>query len=82
MLLSGATGEAIPLVVNKVSSVSTPQDGRNFFRVEAALRDNKSILRPGMEGVAKVMIDRRLSLWIWTRTTIDRLRLFLWYWLP
>lgn len=82
MLLNGAAGEQIPLEVTKVSSVSTPQDGRNFFRVEASLRDSKADLRPGMEGVAKVVIDRRLSLWIWTRTTIERLRLLLWHWLP
>lgn len=82
MLLSGATGDAIPLAVDKVSSVSTPQDGRNFFRVEASLQDSKVALRPGMEGVAKVVIDRRPALWIWTRTTIDRLRVLSWHWLP
>ena len=82
MLLNGAADETIPLQINKVSSVSTPQDGRNFFRVEASLQGSKTGLRPGMEGVGKVVIERRLSLWIWTRTSIDRVRVLLWHWLP
>jgi hypothetical protein len=39
-------------------------------------------MRPGMEGVGKVDIDRRNYLWIWTRQVVDSLRLAAWSWLP
>ena len=37
---------------------------------------------PGMQGVAKIHIDERKLVWIWTRSTTDWLRLWLWSWLP
>ena len=39
-------------------------------------------LRPGMEGVAQFAIDERRLAWIWSRGLVDRMRLFLWNWLP
>jgi hypothetical protein len=39
-------------------------------------------MRPNMEGVGKVEIDRRSHLWIWTRQAVNSLRLILWSWLP
>jgi hypothetical protein len=40
--------------------------GRNFFRVEASATGDIAKLRPGMEGVGKIDVDRRKLLWIWT----------------
>ena len=39
-------------------------------------------LRPAMEGVGKIEIDRRRLVWIWTREAVDWVRLKLWAWLP
>ena len=61
-----------------VTSVSTPQDGRNFFRVEAQLDNATAPLRPGMEGVGKVVVGERRLVWIWTHTFVDWLRIALW----
>jgi hypothetical protein len=72
----------MPFVVEKVTPVSTAKEGHNFFRVEAKLDRQLDRLRPGMEGVGKVEIDRRLYAWIWTRQVIDWVRLQLWKWLP
>ena len=47
-----------------------------------AIADVLERLRPGMEGVGKVEIDRRPLVWIWTRQVIDWIRLQLWTWLP
>jgi len=62
--------------------VATAEDGRNFFRVEATINETGLTLRPGMEGIAKVEIDERSLLWIWTRPLIERIRLFIWAWTP
>jgi hypothetical protein len=39
-------------------------------------------LRPGMEGIAKIEIDQRPLLWVWTRGLVEWLRLRLWEWTP
>ena len=69
--------------MTKLTSVTAAEEGKNTFRVEAALdRDSAQALRPGMEGIAKVDIDRRPRLWTWTRGLRDWLTLFWWKWLP
>jgi hypothetical protein len=75
-------GDVFPLVIDKITPVSTAKEGRNYFRVEAQLKDASERLRPGMEGVAKVNIDRRKLIWIWTHEAIDWIRLKLWAWWP
>ncbi len=80
---TGLAGRTVPFTITKLTSVTSAEDGKNAFRVEAELAaDAPATLRPGMEGVAKVEIDRRSRLWIWTRGLRDWLRLFLWKWLP
>ncbi|PKN35162.1 MAG: hypothetical protein CVU61_04100, partial [Deltaproteobacteria bacterium HGW-Deltaproteobacteria-19] len=58
------------------------EEGKNYFRVEAMLDNMSPRLRPGMEGVGKIEVDRRLMISIWTRGLIDWFRLRLWSWLP
>lgn len=68
--------------VSKVTAVNTAQEGRNVFRVEARLDEKGARLRPGMEGVGKIMVDERKLIWIWTHTLTDWVRLWAWSWLP
>ena len=80
---TGLAGETVPFIVTQITSVTANVDGGNVFRVEAELGEGApAALRPGMEGVAKVEIDRRSNFWIWTRGLREWLRLFLWKWLP
>lgn len=87
----GQTGELVltslpqrnfAFAVSKLTPITTTGEGRNFFRVEAQLVSNHDSLRPGMEGVGKVMIDRRNLLGIWTREMREWLTLWLWSWCP
>jgi len=81
LALVGLPGETIPLTVDRITPISSQAEGRNFFLVEARLNETPDSLRPGMEGVAKVMIgDRRLG-WIWTHELTDWLGLLTWRWL-
>ena len=82
LLLSAFPDEPIGFEVTRITPVSTPRDGRNYFRVEARLDRTDPRMRPNMEGVGKVEIDRRRYLWIWTRQVVDSLRLLAWSWLP
>ncbi len=82
LLLSSFPNEPVPFTVEKITPVSTAEEGRNYFRVEAVLSHAPDRLRPGMEGVGKIDIDRRHLIWIWTHEILDGVRLALWKWLP
>lgn len=77
LVLSGLSGETIPF---HVLNIAMPEagEGRNRFRVEAALDGDSPRLRPGMEGVGKIEVGERSLAWIWTHKAIDWLRLELW----
>ena len=82
LALSALPGRPLALVVERITPLSTAEDGRNYFRVEAVLEQPVDALRPGMEGVAKVEAGRRRLLWIWTHELVDWLRLRTWSLLP
>ncbi|NNK96535.1 MAG: HlyD family efflux transporter periplasmic adaptor subunit [Desulfobacterales bacterium] len=78
LILSGMPRKPLELTVEKVTPVSTAEEGRNFFQVEAKMNETSDLLRPGMEGVAKITIERRKLIWIWTHNLVDWLRLTFW----
>ncbi|MCP5059626.1 MAG: HlyD family efflux transporter periplasmic adaptor subunit [bacterium] len=82
LTLQALPGEARPFVVRRVTPISSAEEGRSFFRVEAALEGDGSGLRPGMDGVAKIDAGRRSLLWIWTHSALDWLRMAWWAWVP
>ncbi len=82
LALSGMPARPMHFALKQITPVSTAQDGRNYFRVEAQL-DNASVhLRPGMEGVGKISAGERGLIWIWTHPLVDWLRMWAWKWLP
>lgn len=82
LLLAAVPNEPVEFEVTKVTPVATADEGHNFFRVEGTLAETSDALRPGMEGVGKVEIDRRRLIWIWTRGFRNWLRLWVWSWWP
>ena len=82
LVLSGLVNMHFPFIVSNITPVSESRDGHNFFRVEAKLQTKQDLLRPGMEGIAKVNIDQRKTLWIWSRHLLNWCRLQLWTWMP
>ncbi len=69
-----------PFKVNKITPVAQAIEGNNTFRIEAAFVGPTTALRPGMRGVAKVDVDDRLVVSIWTRELTDWVKLTLWSW--
>ncbi len=78
MIIAALPQTTLSLSLDQPMPVAISGDGRNFFRVEALLDEQTFLLRPGMQGVAKVEIGERKLLWIWTHAVIDRLRLWIW----
>jgi multidrug efflux pump subunit AcrA (membrane-fusion protein) len=82
LALSALPGEDMAFAVERITPVSTAEDGRNYFRVEARLEQPSEALRPGMTGVAKIDAGSRRLAWIWTHRFLDWLRLWTWSWWP
>lgn len=82
LALSSLPNKKFPLVIQKVTAIANAEDGSNIFRVEATLSNTPKLLRPGMEGVGKIEIDRKKRLWIWTHELSDWLKLWVWSWWP
>lgn len=82
LVLTSLPGEEIALAVTGISSVSEPADGENRFRLEADVDTLPDQARPGMEGVAKIATGRETLAWIWTRGTVNRLRVLFWRFWP
>jgi RND family efflux transporter MFP subunit len=83
LVLSGMPDRRLPITVQRITPVATQRDGLNLFAVEAGIEGGAPPgLRPGMEGIGKVVVGKRSLLWIWTHGFFDWLRLALWNWMP
>ena len=82
LVLSSLPDRVLPFTVSAITPVATQVDGRNVFRIEALINGETSRLRPGMEGIGKVVVGKRSLLWIWTHKFFDWLRLSAWNWMP
>ncbi|EAR52070.1 GAF domain protein [Oceanicola granulosus HTCC2516] len=76
--LSARPGETLDYAVTRLTPIAEARDGRNFFRVEAALDTVPDWVSPAMEGAARTRVDERLAVEVWTRRFTDWLRLALW----
>lgn len=83
LVLTGLPDEPVAIQVEKITPISAAEEGGNFFRVEATIQEDASPkLRPGMEGVGKIYIDERKTIWIWTYKITHWFKMFFWSWWP
>lgn len=80
LALASMPTETLAFVVERVTPVATVREGRNGFEVEARLLVAAPLLRPGLQGVAKIDAGKRSAAWIWGHRIFDWLRLALWSW--
>jgi hypothetical protein len=79
-LLAAASypADRVRFEVEHVHPVAEVVDQRNVFTVRVLLEETRPWMRPGMEGVARIHIDRRSYGWIWTRRMVNWVRMKLW----
>ena len=83
LVLTSAPEDILIISVEKITPLSSAEEGRNYFRVEAKLDSEVTALfRPGMEGVGKVDIEERKLIWVWTYKITHWIRMFFWSWWP
>ena len=80
--LSALPGERLTVEVTGVAAVSGDEEDSPAYRVEANLLGQPDRVRPGMGGIAKIEVGKRRLVDAWTRPLTNRLRLWLWRWLP
>ncbi len=76
---ASAPGDPLRFVVEQIHPIAEVVEDRNAFRVKLKLEESRPWLRPGIEGVAKIDVDRRAAGWVWTRDARNWLRLKLWW---
>ncbi len=82
LILPSLTEKSYPLTVEKITIASKVESGANIFRVEASINNTTDKLRPGMQGVGKILVGRGPLIWNWTHDTVGMIRLWLWTWWP
>lgn len=64
--------------VTRISPVAQARDGRNYFEVECKLEESLEAMRPGLQGVARIVVDQRSLAWVMTHRLIDWMRIAAW----
>ena len=83
LVLAGMPDRPLSITVRRITPVAKQHDGLNLFDVEAGVDGGTPTgLRPGMEGIGKVVVGKRSLLWVWTHGFFDWLRLAVWKWMP
>ena len=71
-------GQAFAFTIDRIVPTGEAKEGDNVFKVYATLDQKASWMRPGMAGEAKVDVQHRRLVWIWTHRLVDFLKLKLW----
>jgi RND family efflux transporter MFP subunit len=82
LALVGLPNRRLEFEIERITPVSSTEEGRNYFSVEARLKETIEVLRPGMAGVGKVSIGQQRLAWIWAHELIEWFQLWTWAWLP
>ena len=83
VLLTSHPDIEIPFVIEHISNVLVSAETNGVvFRTEGIVQGDFDVLRPGMEGLARVNIEQRSYAWIWFHRLADWWRIKLWQYLP
>jgi len=81
--LSSLSNQSFGFELTTILPVGNVVEGKNSFSIEARLTSGDTqALRPGMQGLSKIDVEKRSLLWIWTRKFTEWLTVWLWTWLP
>ena len=78
--LTGQPNASHVFRISNLTATASVQDGINGFRVEAEWQGEVPPLSPGMQGIGKIEVGKSNLLTVWTRPSIDWLRLKIWSW--
>jgi len=76
--LASMPGQTHVATLQAAHPVAVVAEGRNVFRVQAELPESTQLLRPGMQGIARISAGQRSWFWLWTHKLFDQLRVWRW----
>ena len=76
--LSSLPGQRYQTTVKSVLPVAIVRDRRSVFQLEASLDEDSEVLRPGMQGVARITVGKLPLGRIWFRSIAARVRIWFW----
>lgn len=71
---------AIPLRIERITPLASTEQGHHYFAVYATLQGKLPVLRPGMQGFARIDVDTRPMLIDWARRALHWTRYQIWSW--
>lgn len=80
LILAALPAHPLAIRVERVTPLASSEPGHHFFAVYAALPAGAPTLRPGMQGYARIEVDKRPLLLGWAQRALNMLRLKLWAW--
>jgi multidrug efflux pump subunit AcrA (membrane-fusion protein) len=78
LALGAMPGRNFEFEVRRISPVAEARDGRNYFEVECELKESLVAMRPGLQGVARIVVDQRPVAWVVTHRLLDWVRIAAW----
>lgn len=85
LILQSLPDKVFKIKLNKVTPMQLVEEGEHFYAAEADMMGSQDglkngVLKPGMQGVAKIDIDRRNQFGIWVRDSYEWFILTWWRW--
>jgi biotin carboxyl carrier protein len=80
LYLSALPEERFDFKVAKITPLTEAKNGATYFIIEGEIESDVNQLQRGMEGIGKINIDERRLVSIWSRGSLEWLRLKLWSW--
>ena len=77
LLLASLPDQEYPFTVDAITPIAVAKNTSHVFQSEASLPNN-SLMRPGMTGVATVVVGEEPLLWLWTHRFLEKA--YAWYW--
>ncbi|HSD36514.1 MAG TPA: efflux RND transporter periplasmic adaptor subunit [Rhodocyclaceae bacterium] len=78
LTLSAMPYEPLKVTIERVTPLARFVDGHNIFEVQAALEKSLPGLRPGLEGIAKISLERRPLAFVVGSRLLEWARFHLW----
>jgi RND family efflux transporter MFP subunit len=78
LLLAAISGSSAEFVVDRLSPVAQPLEGRNVFEAEGRIEAGQPGLRPGLRGIVRIEAGDRPPLLVWWERGSNLMRRVLW----
>lgn len=76
--MASLPGSSFKAELEAVMPVAVSEQGRSAFQITAVIDGGANKLRPGMQGVGKVLIGERSLLWVYTHKMVELVQYYAW----